>query len=242
MFRDADDETGSVEYDFGGDLLNFDPPPPRTGPYEPPGQNGAIAQRPSYDSYAPRSTDYPQTPSTGLSPYSNGFPSGPSTATTSLTSPGRDRMPSSTSATSMSSSMKGRRAPAPAALDLSPRREQAARRNPYDGLGYGTPSTEGRRVATDSFLERVRISLCAMADKDRIRHNAGLGPCPTCLPARSHLSLGSIPSHPRSTRNYRLHLPDHTGMLPLEEPCRATQRRSRYPSRQLEMEDGGRSR
>lgn len=158
MFRDADDDTGSGDYDLGRDLLGFDPPPPRSGPYQNPPQSGGQSSLAS--PYAPdrsRSYDNSNTNQSALSPFSQAFPIGSSSGLTSMASPNRDRLPSSNSVSSMSSQMKGNRAPAPAALDLSPNRDRTAKRNPYDGLGYGTPaqSTDGQRVLTDSSSSRV---------------------------------------------------------------------------------------
>lgn len=71
----------------------------------------------------------------------------------------RDRLPSSTSYSSMSASLRGRRAPAPAALDLSPRSERVRReaaglqgQQRYQELGLGAaPVIEGldRRIVTE---------------------------------------------------------------------------------------------
>ncbi|WWD19762.1 hypothetical protein CI109_104226 [Kwoniella shandongensis] len=58
-------------------------------------------------------------------------------------SPQRERLASSASISSMSSTVRGRRAPAPAALDLSPRSE-----NRYGGLGLGQGG-ESRRIVTE---------------------------------------------------------------------------------------------
>jgi hypothetical protein len=145
-FRDAEDENGDQDYDLGRDLLAFNPPPARTGPNS--GLSaGSILSSP-YQPHAPRPPDQPYTPSSAMSSHHIGYGESPSS---SAAAPGRDRLPSSNSISSMSSAT-GRRAPAPAPLNLSPRREV---RNPYDGLGHGVPSTETRRIATDPFPGRV---------------------------------------------------------------------------------------
>jgi hypothetical protein len=139
MFRDAEDDAGDQDYDLGRDLLSFNPPPART--YN--GLSGGSMLSSPYQPHAPRPPDQSYAPVT-QSTYSQQSPG--------ALSPGRDRLPSSNSMSSMSSTTKSRRAPAPAALNLSPRREV---RNPYEGLGHGVPSTETRRVATEPVLERV---------------------------------------------------------------------------------------
>ncbi|OCF34204.1 CMGC/DYRK/DYRK2 protein kinase [Kwoniella heveanensis BCC8398] len=65
-----------------------------------------------------------------------------------LPTPPRERLASSTSTSSLSSTMRGRRAPAPAALDLSPRKEDR-----YAGLGV-RPTAENRRVVTEPVRHR----------------------------------------------------------------------------------------
>lgn len=159
MFRDAEDDTGSGDYDLGRDLLGFDPPPPRSGPPQPPpAQSGQPVLRSPYEPNRSRSNENQHAAPTTSPPFMQSFPAGSCSGQNSITSPGRDRLQSSTSVSSMSSTLRGNRAPAPAALDLSPKRDQGAKRNQYDGLGHGTPSTEGRRVVTDSYLERVSCS------------------------------------------------------------------------------------
>ena len=130
-FRDAEEDArDSGDYDMSKDLLAFNPPPPRNHGYD------------SLSSpYRPRPLDQ----SHALSPNSTGLSS-------PATSPGRERLPSSNSITSMSSNTGGRRAPAPAALELSPRKERP--RNQYESLGYGVP-VEHRRVATEPPMDRV---------------------------------------------------------------------------------------
>lgn len=142
-FRDAEEEDvrHSGDYDMGKDLLGFLPPPPRNHGYDP----LSSPYRPSDPSY----TSSPSRP-----PLSNG----PSSSGYSAASPGRERMPSSNSITSMSSNTGGRRAPAPAALELSPRMERSYTRNPYEGLGHGVPVSETRRIATEPILDRVSLS------------------------------------------------------------------------------------
>jgi hypothetical protein len=142
-FRDAEEEDvrHSGDYDMGQDLLAFNPPPPRGGPDSLSSPYQRLSARPSDQNMS----------STALSPLSNGMGSSGSTAT----SPGRERMPSSNSITSMSSNTGGRRAPAPAALELSPRKERQSTRNPYGDLGYGAPSSETRRVTTEPMMDRV---------------------------------------------------------------------------------------
>lgn len=139
-FRDAEEEEvrHSGDYDMGKDLLGFHPPPPRNHGYDP----LSSPYRPSEHQY----TSSPARP-----PLSNGL----SSPGYSASSPGRERMPSSNSITSMSSNTGGRRAPAPAALELSPRKERPYTRNPYEGLGHGVPASETRRVATEPILDRV---------------------------------------------------------------------------------------
>jgi hypothetical protein len=139
-FRDAEEEDvrHSGDYDMGKDLLGFHPPPPRNHGYDP----LSSPYRPSDPSYSPTRPPL----SDGLN--SSGY---------SASSPGRERMPSSTSITSMSSNTGGRRAPAPAALELSPRKERPYTRNPYEGLGHGVPASETRRVATEPILDRVSV-------------------------------------------------------------------------------------
>lgn len=164
MFRDAEDEGESGDYDLGRDLLAFDPPPPRTGPQYPYPQHGSSSLASPYRS----STLNPSsTPPSALSAYSNGLgPSADNPAGTGSASPRRDHLPSSSSVSSMSSALKGRRAPAPAALDLSPRRNEGSKRNQYEGLGYGTPLTEGRRVMTDSMLDSVSAGAAVVSLSD----------------------------------------------------------------------------
>jgi hypothetical protein len=128
---------------MGKDLLGFHPPPPRNDGYDP----LSSPYRPSDPSYSPTRP-----------PLSNGFNS----SGYSTSSPGRERMPSSNSITSMSSNTGGRRAPAPAALELSPRKERPYTRNPYEGLGHGVPASETRRVATEPILDRVRLLCCGI--------------------------------------------------------------------------------
>ena len=74
----------------------------------------------------------------------------------------RDGIPSPSSIASMGSSMRGRRAPAPAALDLSPRRNavglQAGMRDRYGDIGATggeSGAITGRRFVTDTALARV---------------------------------------------------------------------------------------
>ena len=139
-FRDAEEEDvrHSGDYDMGKDLLGFHPPPPRNHGYDP----LSSPYRPS---------EYTSSPT--RPPLSNGLGS----SGYSASSPGRERMPSSNSITSMSSNTGGRRAPAPAALELSPRKERPYTRNPYEGLGHGVPASETRRVATEPILDRVSL-------------------------------------------------------------------------------------
>lgn len=86
--------------------------------------------------------------------------------------PVRDRLPHSSSQTSMSASLRGKRAPAPAALDLSPkadrRKESAVSQGEegYSNLGLGMPQVlegQGRRVVTDSSIKVCRISVLGRA-------------------------------------------------------------------------------
>ncbi|WVF67252.1 hypothetical protein IAT40_002000 [Kwoniella sp. CBS 6097] len=65
-----------------------------------------------------------------------------------LSTPPRESLASSTSTSSLSSTLRGRRAPAPAALDLSPRKEDR-----YAGLGV-RPAVENRRVVTEPVRHR----------------------------------------------------------------------------------------
>jgi hypothetical protein len=130
-FRDAEEDArDSGDYDMGKDLLAFNPPPPR-----------------GYDSLSSPYRQRPFDQSNALSPNSTGMSS-------PATSPGRERLPSSNSITSMSSNTGGRRAPAPAALELSPRKERP--RNQYESLGHGVP-VEQRRVATEPPMDRVSV-------------------------------------------------------------------------------------
>lgn len=149
MFRDADDEGVSGDLDFARDLLAFDPPPPCSGP--PPSGSNVLS-----DPYeASRRAHDPQIHTRHIS---NGVNAGPSTGQVGG-SPGmeRDRLASSTSVSSMSSTLKGRRAPAPAALDLSPRREQEVKQNPYSAIGHGYPPTGD--ISGDRQLSRVSCIL-----------------------------------------------------------------------------------
>jgi hypothetical protein len=144
-FRDAEEEDvrHSGDYDMGKDLLGFHPPPPRNHGYD------------------PLSSPYrPSDPSDNSSPTRPPLSNGLNSPGYSASSPGRERMPSSNSITSMSSNTGGRRAPAPAALELSPRKERPYTRNPYEGLGHGVPASETRRVATEPILDRVSLSCC----------------------------------------------------------------------------------
>jgi len=145
-FRDAEEEDvrHSGDYDMGKDLLGFHPPPARNHGYDP----LSSPYRPSDQAY----TASPARPPFSDALSSPGQPAG---------SPGRERMPSSNSITSMSSNTGGRRAPAPAALELSPRKERSYTRNPYEGLGIGVPASETRRVVTEPTLDRVRPSVAA---------------------------------------------------------------------------------
>lgn len=155
MFKDADDEAGSGDFDFGGDLLAFDPPPPRTGP--PP--TGPTLLSSPYESNRSRSDQQASTPS-----FSNGMGTG-SYSGQGMGRPEmeRDRLVSSTSVSSMSSTLKGKRAPAPAALDLSPRRDQAAKRDPYSGLGYGHP-TPSESLSSGPQVTRVSRDIVRRTD------------------------------------------------------------------------------
>jgi hypothetical protein len=91
------------------------------------------------------------------------IPSGSTFSPTSTNTPPRDRLPSSASMTSVGGSLRGRRAPVPAALDLSPSSEryrmeaiEEKKYTPSGGLGLGASTApEGRRVVTDPILERV---------------------------------------------------------------------------------------
>jgi hypothetical protein len=83
-------------------------------------------------------------------------PSG-SSFSPSASTPSRDRLPSSSSMTSVGGSLRGRRAPVPAALDLSPSSEpyrmeaiEETKYAPSRDLGLGASTApEGRRVVTD---------------------------------------------------------------------------------------------
>nr|ODO04173.1 CMGC/DYRK/DYRK2 protein kinase [Cryptococcus depauperatus CBS 7855] len=75
------------------------------------------------------------------------IPAGYSESSFQLRSPSRQRLLSSTSISSMSSSPRGRRAPAPAALDLSPGGERSRY---YAELGHGSSYTpKNARVVTE---------------------------------------------------------------------------------------------
>ncbi|OCF77636.1 CMGC/DYRK/DYRK2 protein kinase [Kwoniella mangroviensis CBS 8886] len=100
-----------------------------------------------YPDYSLQPAYTPWTTQPNLSPnnpYST-MPPSLSPAHTLQHPPSRERLTSSTSNSSFTSTLKGRRAPAPAALDLSPRRDDR-----YGGLGMGLePSPESRRVVTE---------------------------------------------------------------------------------------------
>jgi hypothetical protein len=104
-------------------------------------------------------------PPPSFSKNSTTFISSQSDANSTLTTPPRERLPSSASMSSIGGSLRGRRAPAPAALDLSPRSERLVRsdatirKEKYGALGgLGAPVGlhPTRRVVTDSQLARVR--------------------------------------------------------------------------------------
>ena len=70
----------------------------------------------------------------------------------------RDRLISSSSLTSMSSTPRGKRAPAPAALDLSPRAEREPPQRQQMALGLGNAPTihePQRRAVTDTSIQAV---------------------------------------------------------------------------------------
>lgn len=213
MFKDAEDD-----YDLGRDLLGFDPPPPRSGLYQSPTQQSAQQGQPVLASpYAPSrsySNDNTYNNQSALSPFSQAFPAGSSSGYNATSSPSRDRLPSSNSVSSMSSHPKGNRAPAPAALDLSPQREQTARRNPYDGLGYGTPSTstEGRRVVTGLPGDRVSPQTSLLKRKTAYKqHVSQTSARPLPLPPGAQQT-----SHPR-----RSSYAPTSGIDPSEGPSRS---------------------
>ena len=83
-----------------------------------------------------------------------------------LLTPSRDLLISSASVSSMSSALKGRRAPAPAALDLSPRAERSmqeqveqGRYGTVGGLGHVRSTSDSRRVVTDTNVDRVSLTI-----------------------------------------------------------------------------------
>jgi hypothetical protein len=184
-FRDAEEEDvrHSGDYDMGKDLLGFHPPPPRNHGYDP----LSSPYRPSDPSY----TSSPTRP-----PLSNGL----SSSGYSAASPGRERLPSSNSITSMSSNTGGRRAPAPAALELSPRKERPYTRNPYEGLGHGVPASETRRVATEPILDRVSLLHYSFAIRLMSRcHLEEI--CDLCRNLPSHQVLALCPSTSHTNRD-----------------------------------------
>ena len=120
-----------------------------------------------YPGHQHRSPPLPPPPdSQSAPPLPISHSSGPSTSLSPNLEGGsspRERLPSSSSVSSMSSTQRGRRAPAPAALDLSPRsqrvlRDAAAVGDRYGSLGIGpAPGTsEGLRAVTDSYIDTVR--------------------------------------------------------------------------------------
>ncbi|WVQ84565.1 hypothetical protein IAT38_006719 [Cryptococcus sp. DSM 104549] len=93
-------------------------------------------------------------PSTPSYTYPNNSPKAEQNLRPVPSTPSRERLKSSTSVSSMSSAARGRRAPAPAALDLSPNTERT--RYGDVGLGHTGASGEGRRVVTEPAQRAAR--------------------------------------------------------------------------------------
>jgi len=163
-FGDAEGDCGrAADSDLQAEMTRFQPPPPRTMPH-------------------PHHQTYRQSPPTQPDPLSAqpfGHPTHPSGPSSSF-SPGhelgtisRERLPSSTSVSSMSSAMRERKALIPAALDLSPQSERAMREAmavamreeryaAHGRLGQGLApvgNLQGQRAVTDSYLDQVS-SVC----------------------------------------------------------------------------------
>ena len=154
---DAEGDDGRRgSFDLRTEMMGFEPPPPRTMPqYQHAHQYRSPPQPPSGDytsvQLGPRTP--PQDPASSLN----------------LRQSPRDRLSSSTSMSSVTSA-RGRSAPAPAALDLSPQSERRLKQaaavgmgqDTYAamrGLGYGQAPGYGldsRRAVTDSSVESVR--------------------------------------------------------------------------------------
>lgn len=163
-------------------------------PYQPPNQNP----------YHPSREYSLNNPSSSLSP-SQSFPytmDQYSSPPQGYADSPRDRLPSSASYNSMSASVRGRRAPVPAPLDLSPRSEKVRRDagemqgDQYTGLGLGMPMAhmegQARRVLTDSSL-RVRLYELRTAMSDLFADLSGRNSVKTTSPTPS--TLHSRPFH-----------------------------------------------
>lgn len=149
---------GDDSFDFRAQLMDsFDPPPPRsmaaatTVPVHP----FRTAQPQPQHQPQPHSTPATKSPMIPTSPYSSS-----SYAYPSLTTPPRERMITSGSNASFSPTLRGNRAPAPAALDLSPKSDRSMRNDGKSdfgrygsladiGLGAPPGNVETRRIVTE---------------------------------------------------------------------------------------------
>ncbi|RSH91395.1 hypothetical protein EHS25_009694 [Saitozyma podzolica] len=128
-------------------------------------------------------------------------PSG-SSFSPSASTPSRDRLPSSSSMTSVGGSLRGRRAPVPAALDLSPSSEryrmeaiEETKYAPSRDLGLGASTApEGRRVVTDP-VEQPRSTYLESAPTLPPLHMSNHGPS-AYVPPRSSSMAQFSPSAP----------------------------------------------
>jgi hypothetical protein len=133
--------------------VNEGPVPPRPGPPNPL-RNMSSTSSSSLSGYY---TSNNQVASDGMLSPNRSTQTQPQT-------PPRDRLISSSSISSMSSTLRGNRAPAPAALDLSPRTERQTREKlgpvqevKYGNLGLGAspsrPAADSRRMASESQVD-----------------------------------------------------------------------------------------
>ncbi|WVW86336.1 hypothetical protein I302_108380 [Kwoniella bestiolae CBS 10118] len=184
--------------------------PPDPGPssprYRQASQGGQgysdFSLRPAYTSWTTQQNS---------SPYNSysAMPPSLSPAHTLQNPPSRERLTSSTSNSSLTSTLRGRRAPAPAALDLSPRRGD----DRYAGLGMGHgPSAESRRVVTEPPSSPLATASPEQPDPSNIDRKALIGVGELATPRwgastqHQHLrtpsmpfNLGSTPPPPQPT-------------------------------------------
>ncbi|ORY31673.1 hypothetical protein BCR39DRAFT_88836 [Naematelia encephala] len=201
------------------DLLGFEPPPPRYAPQPPSLQSPYEHQQPFASQYSHRSPPAPDllTPSRSYLPSNTGG----TARNVDFGSPPRERLPSSASMSSMSATLGGRRAPAPAALDLSPRTERVVREtaaanesNRYSklgGLGFGAPptsQTEGRRIVTDPLWDQRATRPLPVPPQATHRPIPHHHPA-TDLPTSPSFPSGTVPPH-RSSVAASQHRPSYS--------------------------------